>query len=215
MQSRLRLARTRLAAQKDAVAGLGAQNNLLKRRWVHAASRSQKPSADGDGLGKRARSILQGGKHKVSQRMVAREGKTVFERSRERVGIIRGHGSEAFADVARRKHAGLFAQNAGGTAVVRHSHHGRHLCLEGKQRTYGNGGSGAAADDNRLDGSSCIVQGLLPHFGTKARKGGRRRRIVSERKIAGGEFRHGYSSFLESGVSSSAQRTDSARGRSR
>ena len=52
--------------------------------------------------------------------MVAREGKAVFERSRERVGIIRGHGSEAFADVARRKHAGLFAQNAGGTAVVRH-----------------------------------------------------------------------------------------------
>ena len=77
------------------------------------------------------------------------------------------------------------------------------------------GASGAAADDDRLDGSGRVVQGLLPHFGTKARKGGRRRRVVSERKIAGSEFRHGYSSFLESGVSSSAQRTDSARGRSR
>ena len=174
-----------------------------------------KAVADGDRLGKRARRILQGRKHKVSQRMVAREREAVFERSRERVGIIRGHGSEAFADVARRKHAGLFAQDAGGAAVVRHGHHGRHVCLKGKQRPYRNGGSGAAADDDRLDGSRRIVQGLLPHFGTKAREGGRRRGIVSERKSLGMNSAMAIRLSLESGVSSSAERTDSASARSR
>ena len=180
----------RLAVETHAVACLGDKHHLVERGGIHMPACRKKPLADRNRLGKRARRILERREHEVAERMVAREREAVFERARQRVGGIGRHGREAFADVARRQDARLFAQDAGRAAVVGHGHHGRHVGLKRQKRPDRYGRARAAADDDGLHGRRRIVQRLVAHFAAKARERRRRCGIVGERHVTRNEFGH-------------------------
>ncbi len=190
------------------VARFRRKRHMGKRGRVHVPARVEQLLADGDRLGERPAGVFERDEHEVAERMVARYGEAVFECSRERVGRVGRHGSDALADVAGGRDVGFLAQDAGRAAVVGHGDHGARLHPEREERADGHGGPGAAADDDgaqfaravaldradegkvakrseRRGGRRVLREGAFLHHGPTSPPGARRARGRGARRSRG------------------------------
>ena len=111
-------------------------------------TRLKKMLANLNGLGERTRSIFQRSKQQIPQRMVIRKRETILERLRERIFGVRRECRQALTNIARRRHARLFAQLTGGAAVIGHGYHGVYLAVQAQKAANRHGGARAAAHYN-------------------------------------------------------------------
>ena len=112
--------------------------------------------------------------------MVVRKRKTILERLRKRIFRIGGHGADAFADVAGRRHVRFLTQDARRSAIIGHGHNGRRFHAHGQQRANGNRRTRAATDNDSTQ-VRCLRNNRIRSVERGKRFG--HRRVVRKRPI--------------------------------